>query len=505
MTRPLARLQGITKHFGTVVANDRIDFDLRAGEVHALLGENGSGKTTLMNIFYGLLQPDEGEIWLADGKHEWKTAQDAIASGIAMIPQQFRLVPTLSAVENIAMSLAERGRYRAQLRTVERRLRELSERYCLQVDPTARVECLSMGERQRIEILRALYYDSQIILMDEPTSVLTPMEVDRLWELLAEMVEAENRAIVLTTHKIREVLTISHRVTVLRRGRRVATEDASDLTSGQLVELMIGKRPASEESHASASESPIEDEVAAVRLRNLVAGRAPSGEPALRGVTLDAYPGEILGIAGVEGNGQSELEAVLAGLLPPTSGSVEFPGGQNIAYIPSDRNRYGVIRTFSVAENLLLRRLAATPALHSVPVFQPESIEQLRELVHEFEIYPADIDMRVGQLSGGNAQKVLLARELAQQPGIVVAAQPTLGLDVGAAEFVRGQLRKMAQAGAAVIVISSDLDELMGLSDRIAVMYGGNITGEWPTNSRHLPAIGAAMAGVPIGEPECSA
>ncbi len=244
MGMPLVTLKGITKRYGPVTANREVDFDLRPGEVHALLGENGSGKTTLMSILYGLIRPDSGEIRMGDVAHQWRSAQDAIANGIAMIPQQFRLVPTLTAAENLVMGLSGRGRYRDRLRAVESRLRELSGQYSLQVDPAIPIERLSMGERQRIEILRALYHDSRIILMDEPTSVLTPSEVDGLYALLAEMVQREQRAIVLTTHKIREVLAISHRVTVLRRGEKIGTVDAQGLTPAALVEMMIGSRPA---------------------------------------------------------------------------------------------------------------------------------------------------------------------------------------------------------------------------------------------------------------------
>lgn len=499
MQTPLVTMKGITKRYGSVMANDGVDFDLQPGEVHALLGENGSGKTTLMSILYGLIRPDGGEIRINNVVQQWRGPQDALANGIAMIPQQFRLVPTLTAVENVVMGQSLRGRYGNQLREVKRQLSELSTRYRLQVDPTAPVERLSMGERQRIEILRALYHDCRIILMDEPTSVLTPMEVERLYELLVEMVERENRSIILTTHKIQEVLQISHRVTVLRRGRKVGTVDAKHLTPAGLVEMMIGTRPTTGGRAPSRTREPTAHAVPAIRLRNLVAGRAASGRPSVRGVSLEVRPGEILGIAGVEGNGQSELEAALAGLLVPSGGEIELPAGE-VAYIPSERNRFGVVRTFSVAENLLLRQFASVPSLLPAPIFRPEVVEGLRGLVRRFEIYPPDLAALVAQLSGGNAQKVLLARELSRQPKAVLAAQPTMGLDVAAADFVRRQLRVMATAGAAVIIISSDLDELFDLCDRIAVMYAGEIRGVWASCAEYLPAIGAAMAGMQVDD-----
>ncbi len=500
MEMPLVTLQRITKSYDSVIANRNIDFDLRPGEIHALLGENGSGKTTLMSILYGLIRPDSGEIRMCGEVHRWRSSQDAIANGIAMIPQQFRLVPTLTAAENLILSLKGQGRYQQNLRNVESRLLELSSQYNLKVDPTVPIERLSMGERQRIEILRALYHDSRIILMDEPTSVLTPSEVDGLYVLLAEMVQREQRAIVLTTHKIREVLEISHRVTVLRRGEKVGTVDTSCLTPTTLVEMMIGKCPEECQKKQIACDENDNIKKPVIEICSLVAGETASGRPAVRDVCLEVCPGEIVGIAGIEGNGQSELEAVLVGLLEPTKGHVKLPAGVTPAYIPSERNRLGVINSFTVAENLMLRQLASAPDLAVAPIFQAGAMERLRDLIKRFEVYPSDPKMRIHQLSGGNAQKVLLARELSRQPKIVVAAQPTLGLDVAAAQFVRNQIRECAFADAAVIVISSDLDELMGLCDRVAVMYAGEICGVWPASNQHLPAIGAAMAGLQSSE-----
>jgi ABC-type uncharacterized transport system ATPase subunit len=496
MAIPLVTLTQITKRYGPVTANCEVDFDLRPGEIHALLGENGSGKTTLMSILYGLTRPDSGEIRLGDVVHKWRSPQDAIANGIAMIPQQFRLVPSLTAAENLIMGLKLRGRYGDRLREVENRLNELSSQYGLKVDPSVRIESLSMGERQRIEILRALYHNSRIILMDEPTSVLTPPEVENLYVLLSEMIEREQRSIVLTTHKIREVLAISHRVTVLRRGRKIDTVDAQGLTPSTLVEMMIGARRVATRSKRDQRREDFDIKNPLIEICSLVAGKAASGLSAINDVCLNVCSGEILGIAGIEGNGQSELEAVLAGLLEPTSGHVNFADNESIAYIPSDRNRHGVIPSFTVAENLLLRQLATAPGLGKAPIYQSGVSKRMQELVERYEIYPSDPSMRIRQLSGGNAQKVLLARELSRRPRIVLAAQPTLGLDVTAASFVRNQLLEQAEAGAAIIVISSDLDELMGICDSVAVMYAGEICGVWPAQSEHLPAIGAAMAGL---------
>lgn len=497
-------MRGITKRFGNVLANDAVDLDLLPGEIHGLLGENGSGKTTLMNILYGFYRPDAGEIRLRERRVQWQRPKQALANGIAMIPQQFRLVPNLTVAENVAMGLDGRGRHGRLLKEVGVRLRDLAEGYGLAVNPDARIDALSMGERQRVEILRALYHDARVLLMDEPTSVLTPGEVDALFATLVQLVRTEERTVVLVTHKAREVLALANQVTVLRRGRRVANLPTAGLTRDRLVDLLMGERaPAAGEPPAPRrAREPGADvlEVAGLRV-DPNPGQALASQP-LHGVSFTVRAGEVFGVAGVEGNGQRELEFALAGLLQPSAGQIRISGQAGggpaeppVAYIPSDRNQWGVVRQATVLENLLIRELAQTPDLARAPAGRPEAVAAAQRLTERYKVYPPDPTLTAAQLSGGNAQKVVLARELSRRPVAVVAAQPTMGLDVGAARFVRQELRACADAGAGVLLISSDLDELLELCDRIAVMYRGEIMGIWEAHEATVSVLGTAMAG----------
>ncbi len=492
-------MRGITKRFGAVAANHAIDFDLAAGEIHALLGENGSGKTTLMSVLYGLHQPDEGEIRLGGRPVRLGRPSDALARGIAMIPQRFRLVPTLTVAENVALGLDPRGhRHRRLLAEVARRLEALGRRYGLSVEPRAAVASLSMGERQRVEILRALYHDSRVLLMDEPTSVLTPGEVEALFSMIERLTREEGRTVVLVTHKLREAMGHAHRVTVLRQGRRIATLPAAELTVDRLVLTMMGGRAAGVAMPVVARDAATAP-VLIVRDLQVAPGPArPLANRPLRGVSFAVRAGELYGVAGVEGNGQAELEFVLAGLLQPTAGEVRMPGAGR-AYIPSDVQRWGLVRDFTLAENVLLHRLATARALGLAPALRPGAEAEVREKLVRFAVQPPDARARVQQLSGGNAQKLLLARELSGRPRLIVAAQPTMGLDVAATRFVRSELRRAAAGGAAVIVISSDLDELFEISTTIGVLYHGELQGEWETARISAAAVGAAMAGVRPG------
>ena len=497
-------MRGITRRFGAVVANDGIDFDLAPGEIHGLLGQNGSGKTTLMSILYGLVRPDDGTIAVGGREVHLRGPADGLRAGVALIPQRFRLVPTLSVAENVALGLEPRGRRQPRmLREVSDRLLALAARYGLSVEPHAQVESLSMGERQRVEILRALYHDSRVLLMDEPTSVLTPGEVEQLFSMVRGMVEREGRTVVLVTHKLREVVGVAHRMTVLRAGRKVATFGAGEANAEQLVEAMMGERavptnPAGARLQAAAPAAATVLEVSRISLRPRPS--EPLVHRELRNVGFAVKAGEIYGIAGVEGNGQWELELVLAGLLAPESGEVRMLGQRGvprgrIGYIPSDRDQWGVIRDLSVAENLLLRKAAAGGAADPAPMRRPTALAEIAQAIDRFRVVPPDPALRAGGLSGGNAQKLLLARELAERPALIIAAQPTAGLDIASAAFVRAEIRRAADAGAATVVISSDLDELIELADRIGVMYGGALQGEWPAAHASAAALGAAMAG----------
>ncbi|MGQ0656011.1 MAG: ABC transporter ATP-binding protein [Betaproteobacteria bacterium] len=494
-------MRGITRRFGAVVANDGIDFDLAAGEIHGLLGQNGSGKTTLMSILYGLVRPDAGSIAVGGHEVHLRGPADGLRAGVALIPQRFRLVPTLSVAENVALGLEPHGRRQPRmLREVSGRLLELAARYGLGVEPQAQVESLSMGERQRVEILRALYHDSRVLLMDEPTSVLTPGEVEQLFAMVRGMVEREGRTVVLVTHKLREVVGLAHRMTVLRAGRKAATFDAAEATPARLVEAMMGERAgfATPTTRSAAAADSV-----VVEVKNLSLSIDPAEalvHRELRGVSFAVKAGEVYGIAGVEGNGQWELELVLAGLLAPDSGEVRVLGRpgvprDRIGYIPSDRDQWGVIRDLTVAENLLLRRAAAGRAVHAAPARRPAALAEVAQAIERYRVVPPDPALRAGGLSGGTAQKLLLARELADRPALIVAAQPTAGLDIASAAFVRAEMRRAADNGAAVVVISSDLDELLELADRIGVMYGGALRGEWPAASATARELGAAMAG----------
>jgi len=362
-----------------------------------------------------------------------------------------------------------------------------------------------MGERQRVEILRALYHDSRVLLMDEPTSVLTPGEVEQLFGMIRRMTDAEGRTVVLVTHKLRELAGLADRMTVLRAGRRIVTLPSAEATPERLIEAMMGSRTAANGTgparapRADSSGAPVL-EVQALSVRPDPAEPLASRE--LRAVSFRVPAGEIYGIAGVEGNGQWELELALAGLLAPASGSIRMLGRagvarERMAYIPSDSQQWGVIRDLSVAENLLLRATAAGAALERAPARRAGALAAVRRDIERFRIMPPRADLPARSLSGGNAQKMLLARELAGNPALIVAAQPTAGLDVGAAGFVREELRRAAERGAAVVVISSDLDELMELADRIGVLYGGALQGEWPARGATAAALGAAMAGMP--------
>ena len=499
-------MRGITKRFGAVVANDGVDFDLAAGEIHGLLGENGSGKTTLISILYGLVRPDAGEIALAGRPLALRGPTDALRAGIAMIPQRFRLVPTLSVAENVALGLEPRGRRQGRmLREVGGRLLELAGRYGLGVDPEARVESLSMGERQRVEILRALYHDSRVLLMDEPTSVLTPGEVEELFAMIRRMASDEGRTVVLVTHKLREVIGLADRMTVLRLGRKAGTFAAAEATPARLVEAMMGER-ASAANVAVATRTPRAGPRAALVLA--VKGlcvRPAAGETLvsreLRGVAFEVAAGEVYGVAGVEGNGQWELELALSGLIAPSAGEVRVLGSPGLprdrmAYIPSDSQQWGILRELSVAENLLLPETAAGSGWRRAAARRPAALAVVARDIERYRIVPPDPGSRARALSGGNAQKLVLARELGRNPVLVLAAQPTAGLDVASAAFVRAELRRAADRGAAVVVISSDLDELLELADRIAVMYHGALQGEWPAAAATVAELGAAMAGV---------
>ena len=496
-------MRGITKRFPGVVANDRVDFEAAVGEVHALLGENGAGKSTLSNILTGLYRPDEGEIHLYGEAVRFATPREALDAGIGMVHQHFRLVEPFTVAENIA--LCEHGRkgpgsFRIDPRRIVRRVTELSERYSLDVDPSARIWQLSLGEQQRVEILKALYRDARILILDEPTAVLTPQEAEALFVTLREMV-AEGRTVIFISHKLNEVAAVSSRVTVLRGGRSIATLATAETTSRSLATLMVGHelRQGRRETRPDSAQAVLEVQ----DLRAL----GSRGDQAVRGVSLTVCAGEVVAVAGVAGNGQRELAETIAGLHAPAAGTVRVAGKvvrpgdpraaleAGIAFVPEDRLRTGAAPGLSIASNLVLRSYRAAGVSRGPLLLLARIRERALELIDRYRISAPGPAAPVRVLSGGNLQKVVLAREFSGSPRVVVAASPTQGLDVGATETVRSYLNDAARGGAAVLLFSEDLDEILELADRIAVIYEGELVGEMPAAGASVQEIGMMMAG----------
>jgi simple sugar transport system ATP-binding protein len=494
-------MRGIVKRFPGVLANDHVDFDVRAGEVHALLGENGAGKSTLMKILYGLYKQDEGEI-LFDGKvQSIESPSDAIHLGVGMIHQHFMLVESLTVAENVALGLPSSRGLLTDLDRVAARIGELATLYGLRVDPDAYVWQLSVGQQQRVEIVKALYRGAALLILDEPTAVLTPQEVDELFVILRQMA-ADGHALIFISHKLHEVMAFTERVTVLRDGANVGTVPTAETSKTALAEMMVGRQLNLDPDRPSV-------EMGAPRLR--LAGVSALSEremPALREVTLDVRAGEILGIAGVSGNGQLELAEVIAGLRHVTAGKIyvddiditnrspDYVMAQGVSYIPEERNRDGMIKEFNVAENLILRENGSRPYAHSGFLDFKAIAERCGELVDAFNVKTPSLETPMKSLSGGNAQKVILARELSRAPRVLIAAQPTRGLDIGATEYVRYRLSEQRREGTATLLISEDLDEILALADRIAVIFEGEIMGVIPGSEATAERLGLLMAGV---------
>ncbi len=492
-------LRNITKRFPGVLANDRVSFDVCAGEVHALLGENGAGKSTLMRVLYGLYRPDEGEI-LIDGKpFVFKSPADAIRAGIGMIHQHFMLVPKLTVVENVALGLQSSRGPRLDLDVVARRLQELAQTYGLKVSPAMLVSHLSVGEQQRVEILKALYRDARVIILDEPTAVLTPQEVTSLFTTLKRMVK-EGYALVFISHKLHDVMAISDRVSALRDGRMIGTRPAKDATRDELITMMVGREV------KPLAPQPMKAGPVRLKIQGLRA-LSDRGTEALRGVDLEIREGEIVGIAGVSGNGQRELAECLAGLRKSSPNSILVEGKdigeqpvvkrmETTAYIPEERMRDGAIKNFTVQENLFLRDHSAPAFSHGVFLRLSAMSKRAKELVSQFSVKTPKLETPIKNLSGGNIQKLIMARELSREPRLLIAAQPTRGVDIGATEFIHQRLLEQRAAGKAILLISEDLDEIRILSDRIAVMYEGRVIGIVERNHATVEQIGLMMAGV---------
>jgi ABC-type uncharacterized transport system ATPase subunit len=558
---PLLEMRGITKRFAGVVADDGVDFDVRAGEIHSLFGENGAGKSTLMRVLYGFHHPDAGEIRIDGSPVAISSPADAIRHGVGMIHQHFMLVNTLTVADNVALGLrSSRGPFSDPGR-VAARIRELSEAYHLKVEPQAFVWQLSVGERQRVEIVKALYRNVSLLILDEPTAVLTPREVDDLFAVLRRMA-VDGKGLVFISHKVREVLGLSDRITVLRAGRNVGTLPASSASRDQLVQLMVGHALPAREPAAGVPvaapradvASPVGGSRAEGRLQvpppgadagGLVAGsradapdqvpppgaepvaptvapdastlrlavrdltvRGDRGADTVRALSLDVRSGEIVGIAGVSGNGQRELAEAIAGLRKPSGGSIMLEqtdlAGQSpargraagLGYVPEERMRDGVVPDFNVAENLLLVD-SGNPAFSRLGFLRSREIRRhCAALVAAFDIRTPSLETPARTLSGGNIQKLIMARELSREPRVLLVAQPTRGIDVAAGQYIHDRLRDQRARGTGVLIISEDLDEVMSLADRILVMYEGAIIGESPPGAGTRETIGLMMAGV---------
>jgi general nucleoside transport system ATP-binding protein len=492
-------LRGITKRFGSLEANGDIDLVVEPGQIHALLGENGAGKTTLMNVLYGLLHPDEGEILLDGQQVSFGSPRDAIRAGIGMVHQHFMLVPVFTVAENVTLGV-ERTRALVMLdrRRARRDVLELSERYGLDVNPDALVEDLPVGTQQRVEIIKALLRDASVLILDEPTSVLTPGETEDLFRVVREL-KAGGRSIIFISHKLREVQAIADTITVIRRGR-VVGELPPTATDHELAALMVGRQVELKVSKGAARPGRV------VLDAHGLTAIDDHGKTALHDVSFQVQEGEILGVAGVQGNGQTELCEVLMGLRPAVTGSVQLDGADlshatprdrlraGIGYVPEDRQEDGLVADFSVADNLILDVFDRPPFASGISLNLDAIRAAAASRVAEFDVRTTSIATPAGTLSGGNQQKVILAREMSRDVKLLLASQPTRGLDVGSIEFVHRRIVEQRDRGVAVLIVSAELDEIYALADRIAVMYEGKIVAFRPP-SVSVEELGLLMAG----------
>lgn len=496
-------LRGITKVFGPLVANDHIDITVEPGQIHALLGENGAGKSTLMNVLYGLYRPDGGEILIDGEPVTFRGPGDAVAAGIGMVHQHFMLVPVFTVAESVALGYEPtRAAGVIDARAAAARVREISERFGFDVRPEAYIEDLPVGVQQRVEIIKALSRDAKVLILDEPTAVLTPQETDELMDIMREL-KAAGTSIVFITHKLREIREVADTITVIRRGKVVGTA-LPTASATELAGLMVGH-----EVSLSVEKAPARHGEVGLELKDVTV--VDDGVPLLDDVSLEVRDGEILGVAGVQGNGQTELGEVILGLTAPAAGAVAFGGrdvthlsvhqrlGAGLGFVPEDRSADGMVAGFSIAENMILDRYD-DPAFGAGPSISPAKVRANAEhLRDEFDVRVTDVGDPISTLSGGNAQKAILARELSRPLNALVASQPTRGLDVGSIEFVHKRIVEERDNGTAVLIISSELDEVYALSDRIAVMYHGRVVGiVGPETPRDV--LGLMMAGVPLEE-----
>lgn len=493
----IVSMRSIVKRFPGVLANDQVDFHAQSGEIHALLGENGAGKTTLMNILYGIYQPDEGEILIKGAHAHIQAPREAIALGVGMVHQQFRLVQSHTVAENIVLGL--RGNFIYPDRSAREKIQEFSDRYHLTVDPDVRIWQLSAGEQQRVEIIKALYRGAEILILDEPTSMLTPGEAEELFTILRRMAE-EGNTIIFITHKLDEVMAISDRVTVLRKGRLEATLETTQTEKRELARLMVGR-----EVIFRVEKAPMQPGEEVLRIEDLHA-LSDKGLPAVQGISLQIAQGEILGIAGVAGNGQRELVETLVGLRGATEGRIRVSGvdvtgkapleiiDRGVCYIPGERQS-AMLADMDIADNLILKTYRRDRFCKG-PFLDQKAIDRhADELISKYGITAPGRETPLKLLSGGNIQRVMLARETSGAPALLIAAHPTSGLDVGAIEYIWHVLLAERQRGAAILLISEDLEEIFTLSDKVAVIFEGKIMGVVPSDEVDLEEIGLMMAG----------
>ena len=495
----------ITKRFPGIVANDDVSLDLRKGEVHALLGENGAGKSTLMNILYGLYHPDEGEIKIGDKHVQLGSPSAAIDAGVGMVHQHFMLIPVMTVAENIVLGdEPRRADIFLDIGEANERVREISDRFSLAVDPKAKIEDITVGQQQRVEILKALYRSADILVLDEPTAVLTPQEAGELFGIVRGLTE-QGKSIIFISHKLNEVLEIADRITVLRRGKLIETIPAAGATEESLAQLMVGREVSFRVEKGPSTPSETLLEVTDLHVFD------DRGIEKVRGISLDIRAGEIVGLAGIDGNGQTELIDAMTGLRKAAAGRVKIAGEDvttasahkhfeaGLGHIPEDRQRRGLVLEFTIAENIALHDYRRAPDSRLGWLFPGRLIERGARLISAYDIRGGGPQTRSGGLSGGNQQKVVLAREIDRDPRALIAAQPTRGLDVGAIEFVHRRLVEERDEGRAILLVSLELEEILSLSDRILVIYEGEIVGEFSPDATE-EELGVAMTGGGRGE-----